>query len=362
MMLEALRQAAQAALPEDVWRHLQQGAHDALAPSPSCFDAVALTPRPLRALTQGHTRLTLFGETLAHPFLVAPLAYARLFHPDGDAGMAMAATAQCGQSLLSSLASQTIADVAAAHRGGLAPVPDVQIAGAPWFQLYWQGDRDTTAVLLQQALAQGCPVVVLTVDAPVKTGGIALPDGVHAVNLPPRAAHPPASGQVFQHWMAQAPTWDDVRWLRERCPVPLLLKGITHPDDARQARETGAAGVIVSNHGGRALDTVPATAELLPRIVEAVGGDGPQALPVLVDGGIRRGTDVLKALGLGARAVLVGRPQMHALAVAGAQGVAHMLRLLRDELEIAMALSGCRTLADASPSLLWPGACLTHPR
>ena len=342
MMLEALRQAAQAALPEDVWRHLQQGAHDAPAPCPSCFDAVALTPRPLRALTQGHTRLTLFGETLAHPFLVAPLAYARLFHPDGDAGMAMAATAQCGQSLLSSLASQTIADVAAAHRGGLAPVPDVQIAGAPWFQLYWQGDRDTTAVLLQQALAQGCPVVVLTVDAPVKTGGIALPDGVHAVNLPPRAAHPPASGQVFQHWMAQAPTWDDVRWLRERCPVPLLLKGILHPDDAEQALTLGCDGLIVSTHGGRVLSGCVSPLEALRAVAARIDG----RVPLIVDSGIRSGRDAYVALQARATAVLVGRPVLWGLAARGALGVAQVLRVLRDELEMTMAITGCATLDD----------------
>ncbi|MDP2419325.1 MAG: alpha-hydroxy-acid oxidizing protein, partial [Hydrogenophaga sp.] len=144
-----------------------------------------------------------------------------------------------------------------------------------------------------------------------------------------------------------APTWDDVAWLRAISPLPLLLKGIAHPLDAVQSLRCGAAGVIVSNHGGRTLDTVPATADLLPRVVQALQGDAP----VLVDGGIRRGTDVLKAVALGAAAVLVGRPILHGLANAGASGVAHTIRLLRDELEMAMALTGCRTLADAPKAL-----------
>jgi 4-hydroxymandelate oxidase len=147
--------------------------------------------------------------------------------------------------------------------------------------------------------------------------------------------------------MTHAPTWDDIAWLRSITHLPVLLKGVVHPLDARQALTCGAAGVIVSNHGGRTLDTMPATATLLPRVVQAVAGDAP----VLIDGGIRRGTDVLKAMALGASAVLVGRPVLHGLTNAGATGVAHVLRLLRDELEISMALTGCRTLSDAAATL-----------
>lgn len=154
---------------------------------------------------------------------------------------------------------------------------------------------------------------------------------------------------MFDALVHQAPTWDDIAWLQAHTRLPILLKGILHEDDARQAVRLGAAGVIVSNHGGRTLDTAVATARVLPRIVEAVAGTAP----VLVDGGIRRGTDVLKALALGASAVLVGRPIVFALANAGALGVAHVLRLLRDELEIAMALCGCATLADVTPAVLF---------
>ena len=158
----------------------------------------------------------------------------------------------------------------------------------------------------------------------------------------------PGQSALFDGLLHQAPTWDDIAWLRSITRLPVLLKGVLHPADATQAVAAGAAGVIVSNHGGRTLDTAPPTAVALPRVAQAVAG----AVPVLVDGGIRRGTDVLKAMALGASAVLVGRPAIWGLANAGAAGVAHVLRLLRDELEIAMALTGCATLADASQALL----------
>ena len=153
------------------------------------------------------------------------------------------------------------------------------------------------------------------------------------------------AASLFEGLLQHAPTWADVEWLRGTTRLPLLLKGVLHPQDALEAIARGADGLIVSNHGGRTLDTAPATAAVLPRIVAAVGTQ----VPVLVDGGIRRGTDVLKAVALGARAVLVGRPMLHALAAAGPIGVAHALRLLRDELEIALALTGCATLSEVSP-------------
>jgi 4-hydroxymandelate oxidase len=155
---------------------------------------------------------------------------------------------------------------------------------------------------------------------------------------------------LFDDLLLHAPTWDDIAWLRSITRLPLLLKGITDPQDALLAIEHGAAGVIVSNHGGRTLDTLPASAELLPAVIRAVAGQ----IPVLVDGGIRRGTDVLKAMALGAAAVLVGRPVLHGLASSGAAGVAHVLRLLRDELEIAMALTGCRDLSDCAEVIATP--------
>lgn len=311
-----------------------------------------LSPRVLRPLAGGHTRVHLLGRTLAHPILVAPMAHQRLAHPQGELATALAAAALGAGLVLSTQASTPLEDVARL-------VLDEADRGPLWFQLYLQHDRTFNRELVQRAEAAGYEALVLTVDAPVsgvrdreRRAGFALPPGVSAVNLqgqhtPPAAALQPGQSALFDDLLTHAPTWDDVAWLRSITRLPVLLKGITHPLDARLALEHGAAGVIVSNHGGRTLDTLPPTAELLPHVVQALDG----ALPVLVDGGIRRGTDVLKAMALGASAVLVGRPIVHGLANAGAQGVAHVLRLLRDELEIAMALCGCRQLDQAAAVL-----------
>ncbi len=322
-----------------------------LAANLRAWQQIGLQSRVLRPMAGAHTRVELLGRTLAHPVLLAPVAYQRLAHPEGELATAQAAAALQAGMVLSTQSSVPVEAVAHIIRRD----PD---SGPLWFQVYIQPDRDFTLALVRRAEAAGCEALVLTVDAPVsgardreRRTGFQLPPGVRAVHLeglrpPPAPALLPGQSALFDGLLAAMPTWDDVAWLVGHTRLPVLLKGITHPEDARLARESGAAGLVVSNHGGRTLDTLPATAELLPRIVAAADG-----LPVLVDGGIRRGTDVLKALGLGASAVLVGRPQVHALAVAGAQGVAHMLRLLRDELEIAMALTGCRCLAEAADAL-----------
>ncbi len=316
------------------------------------WQRLRLAPRVLQPLAGGHTRVPLLGRMLAHPILIAPMAHQRLAHPHGELATALAAAAQGAGLVLSTQASTPMEDVARLVLGDTD-------RGPLWFQLYLQSDRGFTRELVQRAEAAGYEALVLTVDAPVsgvrdreRRAGFALPPGVSAVNLqgqhtPPAAVLQPGQSALFDDLLTHAPTWDDVAWLRSITQLPVLLKGITHPLDARLALEHGAAGVIVSNHGGRTLDTLPPTAELLPDVVQALDG----ALPVLVDGGIRRGTDVLKAMALGASAVLVGRPIVHGLANAGAQGVAHVLRLLRDELEIAMALCGCRQLDQAAAVL-----------
>jgi 4-hydroxymandelate oxidase len=231
--------------------------------------------------------------------------------------------------------------------------------GPLWFQLYLQPDRHFTRDLVQRAEAAGYEALVLTVDAPVqgardreRRAGFRLPAGVRSVNLdgmklPPARTVGVTQSALFDDLLHHAPTWEDLAWLRSITRLPVLLKGVLHPEDALLAIEHGASGLIVSNHGGRTLDTAVSTAAAMPAVVRAVQGRAP----VLVDGGIRRGTDVLKAMALGASAVMVGRPVLHGLANAGAQGVAHVLRLLRDELEIAMALTGCRTLAKAGEVL-----------
>lgn len=341
--------AAQAMDPA-AWAYIAGGAGDELTlrANAEAWPALALWPRVLQPLAGGHTRVRLAGRELAHPILLAPWAHQRLAHPDGEVASALAAAAQSAGYVLATQSSVPLETVARAVLGE----PD---RGPLWFQLYWQADRGFNLALAERARAAGFEALVLTVDAPVsgvrdreRRAGFRLPPGMGSAHLQGAPAAPPAPGTYCAGLPAHAPSWDDVAWLQAQTPLPLWLKGVLHPQDARQAAALGVAGLIVSNHGGRTLDTAVATATALPRVRVAVG----DALPLVVDGGIRRGTDVLKAIALGANAVMVGRPAAWGLANAGALGVAHVIRLLRDELEMAMALTGCRSLAEATPALL----------
>ena len=347
---------ARTRLDENAWAYFSGGAgnESTLRANCSAWNERLLYPRVLQPLAGGHTRIELLGRALAHPVFLAPVAYQRMAHAGGELASAYAAAALGAGMVLSTQASVTLEAVAQA----IGADPN---RGPLWFQLYIQPDRGFTRELAQRAERAGYEALVLTVDAPAsgardreRRANFQLPAHVSAVNLagmaaPAQRTLQPGQSALFDNLLASAPTWNDVAWLQSITRLPVLLKGVLHPDDARQAAALGVGGVIVSNHGGRTLDTSPATAAVLPRIVQAVAGE----LPVLVDGGIRRGTDILKAIALGASAVLVGRPYIHGLANAGALGVAHVLRLLRDELEIAMALCGCRTLAQAGPHLLF---------
>jgi 4-hydroxymandelate oxidase len=355
--LEDHARHAQTVLDANAWAYFSGGAGDeiTLRANRSAWDAQQLYPRVLQPLAAGHTRVPLLGRTLSHPILLAPVAFQRMAHPDGELASAYAAAALGAGIVLSTQSSIAMENIATCALSDCA-------RGPFFFQLYTQHDRGFTRELVHRAEQAGYEALVLTVDAPThgardreRRAGFTLPPGISAVNLAGLAPAPPVRLQpgqsaLFDGLLAQgsAPTWDDVAWLQAQTRLPILLKGILHPADARQAAALGLAGIVVSNHGGRTLDTVPATAAVLPRIKDAVG-----SLPVLVDGGIRRGTDVLKAMALGASAVLVGRPYVYGLANAGAVGVAHVLRLLRDELEIAMALCGCQTLDQAGPALLF---------
>ena len=338
---------AHARLPAAVWAYFAGGAADArtLAANRADWDQLRLWPRVLRDLAGSDTGTALAGRALAHPLLLAPVAYQRLAHPEGELASAMAAAAQGAGMVLSMQSSTEVERIAAIFQSE----PE---AGPLWFQLAWQADRARILALARRAEAAGCEALVLTVDAPLhgardqeRRAGFRLPTGVRAVHLPTDDA----AGDLAS-LLARSPGWDEVAWLQAQTRLPLWLKGVLHPDDARQALSLGVAGLIVSNHGGRTLDTAVSTAWALPRVAQAIEG----RLPLVVDGGIRRGTDVLKALAMGASAVMIGRPQVMALAAGGALGVAQMIRLLRDELAIAMALTGCRTLADVSPGLLVP--------
>lgn len=349
------RRAAET-LTASAWAYFSGGAADehSLRANRNAWDSLPLWPRVLRPMAHGHTRIRLLGQDYAHPLLVAPMAYQRLAHADGELASAYAAAALGAGFTLSTQASLPLEVPAQAVLGTAG-------RGPLWFQLYLQHDRGFTRELVQRVERAGYEALVLTVDAPVsgvrdreRRAGFHLPTGISAVNLQGLGAPPAAApGDSCAGLLHCAPTWEDLAWLQAQTRLPVLLKGILHPMDALQAARLQVDGLIVSNHGGRTLDTAPATALALPRIVQALRSQpGASAeMPVIVDGGIRRGTDVLKAMALGANAVMVGRPIVWGLANAGAAGVAHVLRLLRDELEIAMALTGCATLADATPAL-----------
>lgn len=330
---------AQAQLEPAIWHYLSEG--DSPANGSALLSRCRLMPRPLRDLRGGHTRLKLFGQELEHPMLLAPVAYQRLFHAQGETASAMASAAQGGQYVISSLASQPFDAVARAAAQGAER--------RPWFQLYWQGGRERTARLLQRAVDAGCSAVVLTVDAPIKHATLALPNAVHAVNLEPMDAPDGiAANQVFGGWMAQAPRWDDLVWLRRQTDLPLLVKGLLHGDDAQAAIDAGCDGIVVSNHGGRVLRGAVDSLQALQAIAAQVQG----RIPLLFDSGVRSGRDVFVALAHGATAVLLGRPYVWGLSVQGALGVAHVIRLLRDDLEMTMALTGCAQLRDIGPDCL----------
>ncbi len=314
----------------------------------AAFARWSVYPRLLVDVTAGHTRLRLAGAALAHPLLLAPVAFQKLAHAGGELESARAAHATDTCLVASTLSS--------------FPLEEVARACGPqrWFQLYFQPRREDTRALLRRAEAAGYGAIVVTLDASIQLpsrraldANFRMPDDCVAANLLGQAAPDPVAAgasRIFQGAMRDAPTWHDLEWLLAQTALPVWIKGVLHPDDARALQRLGVAGLVVSNHGGRGLDGAPASLDALPAVRAAVGA----GFPLLLDGGIRSGTDVFKALALGADAVLVGRLQMYALSVAGALGVAHMIGLLREELEVCMALAGCATLADIGAGALAP--------
>ena len=339
---------AQARMSPMAWEYVSAGAADELTLrwNREAYEKIRLQPRVLVDVTGLDTRVTLFGRDHAFPILMAPAAAHTLTHPEGELATVRGANAAQATFCLSSYASRSVEEVAAAATGPL------------WFQLYMQTDYGFTRELVERAEAAGCEALCLTVDTPI--GGARNRETRAAVTLP---AMPnltgfkgvPSSGlqtgtvQIYNPYFDAALSWKDVEWLRSFAKIPLLLKGVMNPEDAERAVEAGVAGLIVSNHGGRNLDTLPATIDALPRVTERVGG----RVPVLLDGGIRRGTDVLKGLALGASAVMVGRAYLYGLAVDGANGVAAVMGILQRELMMAMALTGKTRVEDVDRSVLW---------
>jgi isopentenyl diphosphate isomerase/L-lactate dehydrogenase-like FMN-dependent dehydrogenase len=314
-----------------------------LAENRAAFLRRRIVPRVLRDVSRVDMSVEVLGRRWPSPIWICPTAFHRMAHPDGELATARAAAARSTTLTISTSSSTDLGDVAA-------------VGGPRWFQVYLLADPGARRELVERAVAAGYEALVLTVDLP-RVGrrerdirvGFAIPDDVAVPNIAAAAGVPLADGLnvAFTDRM----TWDDVTWL-EGFGLPVIVKGILHPDDARMAVEHGAAAVDVSNHGGRQLDAAIASLDALPAVAEAVGG----RIPLLMDGGVRRGTDVLVALALGATAVGIGRPVLWGLAVNGEAGVGHVLDLLTAELELAMALAGAASVAELGPELIVQGA------
>ena len=347
LRLEEFETAARPGLQPDVWDYLQggSGTESTLTANLTAFQRITVRPRVLVGISSPDLRTTLLGSPLDLPVVIAPTAFQRLVHPDGEVAAAAAARQAGTLFTASTFASRTFEEIAAAA------------GGSWWFQVYWLRQRDVLRRMLRRATAAGCQALMLTVDTPHVgrrlrdiRNRFTLPPGVHAVNVESSVMaeaheHDPGSSRLHQQVTNEIDptiTWADLAWLRAQTPLSLMLKGIVTAEDTVLAIEHGIDAIVVSNHGGRQLDGAIASMDALPEVVTAAAG----RVPVLVDGGVRSGTDVFKALALGAHAVLVGRPVIWGLAHAGAAGVSAVLKLLRDELSEVMALAGRPRLAD----------------
>lgn len=334
------------------WSYYQSGANDeiTLRENRLAFERIRLRPRVLAGVGSGDTRATALGVPLQMPILVAPMAYQKLAHPAGEAAMAQGTGAVGTLMCVSTMANTSLEDVAQAATGPL------------WFQLYVYRDRSVTESLVRRAERAGYRALVVTVDMPDVgrreadvRNGFGMPPHLTLANFEGARAQQPSLEpgessltRYAAHQLDGSLTWEAIDWLSSITSLPVLVKGVLTAEDAALAVAHGVAGIIVSNHGGRQLDGAMASVEALPEVVETVAG----RCEVFVDGGVRRGTDVLKALALGARAVLLGRPALWGLAVDGADGVRRVLTLLNDELKLAMALAGRSTLASIDRALV----------
>jgi len=345
-------QLAKEHLSQMAFDYYSSGAWDevTLRDNLAAFIRVKLRPKMLVDVSEVNLTTKILGQSLQLPLLIAPMAFQCLAHSEGEIATALAAADSGVGMVLSTLATKSLEAVATVANG------------LQWFQLYIHKDQGLTRALVERAYKAGYKALCLTVDAPIlgkrerdHQNEFTLPPGLYPANLTdisgldiPQA--PGESGLLtyFAQQINPAVTWKDLEWLQSLSPLPLVVKGILRADDAVRAVEYGAQAIVVSNHGGRQLDGAIASLDALPEIIAAVDGKAE----VLLDGGIRRGTDILKALAYGAKAVLLGRPVLWGLSVAGQIGVSHIISLLQDELNVAMALSGCATITDIDSSLV----------
>jgi 4-hydroxymandelate oxidase len=350
LRLDDFEAAARAVLPQGVYDYIAGGSEDeaTLAGNRDAFARYRFRFKILASADNPDLSNEVLGQRFTMPVHLAPAAIQRMAHPDGEAAAYRAASDAGIAYCLSTLSSLSIEDVAAAA------------TGARWFQLYMHPERAVSTAFVERAVDAGYAAILLTVDLP-KTGRrerdirnqFSLPEGLSYANLGGMRTRATAAGLDPFARDVNAQThpgidWEDLEWLVAKTSLPVIVKGVVRADDGRRAVDSGAQGLVVSNHGGRQLDYAIASLDALPEVVHAVGGE----VPVLLDGGVRRGTDVLKALCLGAGGVLIGRPYLYALAVGGADGVRGMLELLREEMALSMSLLGARGLSELSQDLL----------
>jgi 4-hydroxymandelate oxidase len=353
--LHEFEQLSKSRLSPMAYEYLAAGVADELTlhENRCALDRIRLLPRGLVDVTRINTGVTLFGRRHESPLLLAPCAYQRLFHPEGELEAVRGANRAGVTYIAPCFATVSLEETAAATTQPL------------WFQLYVNPDRGFTRELVQRAETSGYEALVVTLDVPVNgprdrelRAGFSLPAGFARANLLSlgtelaSAPHRPGGRNIYSVVRAPDVTPKDIEWLKSVTKMPVIVKGLLHPDAVEEALRHGADAVYVSNHGGRSMDSVPASIDILPSIVRRVGG----AKPVLFDGGVRRGSDVFKALALGADAVAVGRPFLHGLAVAGAAGVARVVEILWAELAMNMGLAGATSLDAIDESFLWASA------
>lgn len=334
------------------YAYYSSGADDevTLRDNQAAFERIRLRPRYLRGVEHIDTTTRILGHILPYPLLVAPMAFMAMAHADGELAMARATAKHNIPMVLSTMSNYSLERVQAASDS------------IKFFQLYVYKDKPLTEALVRRADAAGYDALVLTIDAPVLGkrkaslySGFQLPQGLIAANLMGEEMQAMlvglsknTTGSTIDTLREANLNWKHIAWLKSLTDMPIFVKGALRGDDAQLAIEHGVDGVIVSNHGGRQLDTAPATIDVLEEIVTAVGDE----VDILLDGGVRRGTDIIKAMAMGVKAVLIGRPMMYALAYDGENGVNHALDLITTELETAMRLCGCRNLAEITPDLL----------
>ena len=332
--------AAKRKMSLPAWEYFSSGSADeiTLRRNREALDELRLKPRVLVDMTRVDTSCTVLGNKLPHPILLAPTSSHLLAHPDAETATARGAGEAKTIMVASTVSNRSIEDICKAASGPI------------WFQLYVDDDRKAVQALIERAEAAGCKALCITADIPmpyarnreehIRAQSPILP----FPNLGTEARPGGGGGRTRRHF-----NWNDLEWIQSFAKTPIILKGVLNPDDADEAVKRGVAAIVVSNHGGRVLDTEPATIEVLPAVVDRVAGRAP----VLFDSGIRRGTDVLKGLGYGASAVLIGRPYLYGLSVAGADGVRNVVNILRSELEVAMAMTGRARLDQIDRSIFW---------